>query len=378
MPSPTVSASQLSNLSPELRRQLVGIVEEKYDLGGVQEAYEISGGCINRNYRLVVLHNGIRKNLFLRKYKPTIAEEEVEFEHALINHCVARGFTVTARVIASRQGATYVKSVDRQSLFAVYEYLEGEDKYSWNNPALNDEEFVSASKMLATLHSAALGFDPGRLRRVEPPIYDLLPIIEAEFKKYAEIADSSNFHRFFLDHLENILESVSNTRISETNASQMPVCAIHCDYHPGNLKYKDNQVIGVFDFDWSKIDLRLFDVCMAVDYFCCSWEEKNDGEFYLEKAALFIKTYQDELNQTDGMQPFNKLEIKTLPSMLIAANLCIISWIVSSFHAVDDPEDDEYLAYLKHSVRLQYSIEACKNEMARITAAIYRPDKSKE
>ena len=49
----------------------------------------------------------------------------------------------------------------------------------------------------------------------------------------------------------------------------MPHCAIHCDFHPGNLKYENNRVVGIFDFDWSKIDLRLFDLRMAVDDLGC-------------------------------------------------------------------------------------------------------------
>ena len=113
-----------------LRQQLVEIMEEFYDLGRVQEVYEIFGGYINRSYGLVVQKDGIRKNYFLREYKPGIAEHEIKFEHALINHCAARGFTIAARVIANRQGATYIKPANSKSFFAVYEFLEGEDKYS--------------------------------------------------------------------------------------------------------------------------------------------------------------------------------------------------------------------------------------------------------
>jgi homoserine kinase type II len=353
-----------------LRQQLVELMEELYDLGRVQEVYEIFGGYVNRSYGLVVQRGGIRKDYFLRKYKPGIAEHEIKFEHALITHCAARGFTLAARVIANRQGATYIKPAKGKSFFAVYEFLEGEDKYTWNNPNLNDEEFVSASKMLATFHTAAMGFDPWQFHRAEPPVRDLLPTLSAEFKKYASTRRNSKFNSFFSSHLKNILASIDHTRITEADASQMPVCPIHCDFHPGNLKYENNRVVGIFDFDWSKIDLRLFDVCMAVDYFCCSWDEKNDGDLRLEKAALFLNAYQDQLHQTDGMKPLNAVEIKNLPGMLTAANLCIINWIVSTFHADDDLNDHEYLAYLKHSVRLMYSIAQHRNTMSQIAAEL--------
>jgi homoserine kinase type II len=355
-----------------LRQQLFEIIEEFYDLGRVQEVYEIFGGYINRSYGLVVQRDGIRKDYFLREYKHSIAEDEIKFEHALINHCAARGFTIAARVIANRQGATYIKPANSKSFYAVYEFLEGEDKYTWDNPALNDEEFVSASKTLATFHTAALGFDPGKFHRVEPPIRDLLPTLSSRFKKYAKTGNDGKFHRFFLTHLENILESIENTRITKADASQMPLCPIHCDFHPGNLKYENNRVVGIFDFDWSKIDLRLFDVCMAVDYFCSSWEEKNDGELRLEKAALFLNAYQDQLNQTDVLKPLNAVEIKNLPGMLSAADLCTISWIVSTFYAGDDLNDYEYLAYLKHSVRLMYSIEKHRSTISQIAADLLK------
>ena len=367
-------AARLAELLKDtwLRQQLVEIIEELYDLGRVREVYEIFGGYINRSYGLVVQRDGIRKNYFLRQYKSGIVEHEINFEHALITHCAARGFNIAARVIANRQGATYIKPANSKSYFAVYDYLEGEDKYAWNNPALNDEEFVSASKMLATFHTAAIGFDPGKYQRVEPPIRDLLPTLSAEFKKYAKIGTNSKFHCFFSEHLEYILASIDRARISDEDAPHMPLCAIHCDFHPGNLKYENNRVAGIFDFDWSKMDLRLFDVCLAVDYFCCSWDEKNDGDLRLEEVALFLNAYQDQLHQTDGMTPLNAVEIKNLTGMLAAANLCIINWIVSTFSADDELNDYEYLTYLKHSVRLMYSIEKQRSTISQIAADLLK------
>ncbi len=168
------------------------------------------------------------------------------------------------------------------------------------------------------------------------------------------------------------MQSSGNTQITEADVSGMPLCPIHCDFHPGNLKYKNNRVVGIFDFDWSKIDLRLFDVCMAINYFCGSWGETNDGDLRLEKATLFLNTYQDQLYQTDGMRPLNAVEIGNLTGMLTAANLCIINWIVTTFHSDDEFSDDEYLAYLKHAVRLMYSIANHRSAISQIAAELLK------
>jgi homoserine kinase type II len=343
---------------------------EFYDLGRVQEVCEIFSGYVNRSYRLMVQRDGIRKDYFLRRYKPGIVEDQIKFEHALINHCAAKGLTTIAQVIANRHGTTYFKPANSESFIAIFEFLDGEDKYAWHNPALNYEELVSAVRMLANFHTAAIGFDPGTLHRVEPPIFELLPTLRTGFKGYAQTGRDSDFHRFFLLHLDNILVSIENSRITEAEVLPLPLCPIHCDFHPGNLKYKHNRVVGIFDFDWSKIDLRLFDVCMAVDYFCCSWDKQNDGALDLEKAALFLNTYQDQLHQTGGMKPLVAGEINNLPGMLTAAGLCIISWIVSTFYGDDALHEDEYLAYLKHGVRLMYSIEKRRSAILQMASGL--------
>lgn len=368
MPNRTASASRRISSPSESRREIVEVIEEWYDLGRVQAVSEIFGGYDNHSYRLVVKRRGLPQNYFLRRYKQGITEPEIQFEHALLDHCAAGGYTLTARVIATRQGTTHIKPDNSKRFFAVYEFLEGEDKYAWNNPSLNDEEFVSASKMLATFHAAAIGFEPGNFRRVEPPVRDLLPTFSSRFKSFAQTGRNSRFQRFFLTHLDNILESIENTRITKADASHMPYCAIHCDYHPGNLKYLNNRVVGIFDFDWSKIDLRLFDLCMAVDYFCCSWDEGTDGDLRPDKVSLFLNAYQERLQQTGVMKPLNAVEIRNLPEMLSAANLCIVNWIVSTFYLDDDLNDHEYLAYLQHSVRLMYFIAKHRRRLAQIAA----------
>jgi homoserine kinase type II len=129
--------------------------------------------------------------------------------------------------------------------------------------------------------------------------------------------------------------------------------------------------VAIFDLDWSKIDFRLFDLCMAVDYFCSSWDEDSDGDLRLDRASLFLNCYQEKLHRTGGMKPLNAVEIKHLPDMLSAANLCIINWIVATFHKDADLNDDEYLAYLKHSVRLMYSIAEQRSHISQMASELH-------
>jgi homoserine kinase type II len=367
MPNRTASASQQINPQSGFHRELTEIIEEWYDLGRVIEIFEISGGCENRSYRIEVDTDSATKRYFLRQYKHGTAERKIQFEHALLNYCTAQGFSIAGRVIVNRQEATYIKSAHSKHFIAIFEFLEGEDKYAWHNPALSREELASASKMLALFHTAVKGFDPGNFRMLEPPIRELLPTFGDGFANYAQTGESSQFKHFFLMHLDNILESIETIQISDADASNMPLCVIHCDYHPGNLKFLNNRVVGILDFDWSKIDFRLFDLAMAVDYFCSSWDETQDGELLLDKTSWFLGTYQQHLYQTGGMNPLDTVEIRNLTAMLSAANLCIVQWIVSRVRTNVDLNDLEYLTYLKHHVRLMNFIAEHRSDISQLT-----------
>jgi homoserine kinase type II len=353
-----------------LREQMVEIVEEFYDIGKVREVYEIFGGYINRSFGLVVETKDSLQDYFLRKYKRGIGEDEVKFEHELINHCINKGLTIAARVIVTREDTTFVKPSNSRSIFALYEYLSGRDKYTWDNPALNDEEYASAGKMLAIFHNAASDFDPKGLQRAEAKILDLLPTFSVRFKGFTQANGSSKFHRYFLNNLNNILNVLNKTRFDEADMNKMPLNPIHCDYHPGNMKFENNQVVGIFDFDWSKIDLRLFDVCLAIAYACSSWEDQHDGEMRLDKCSIFLKAYQEQMRSMGGMAPLNEIEIKNLPTMLSAANQYLINWIVTTYYEDAELNDYEYLAYLKHTVRFMYWLEDHKDDIAQMTAII--------
>jgi homoserine kinase type II len=179
-----------------------------------------------------------------------------------------------------------------------------------------------------------------------------------------------NFIGFFLDHLEDILNVINKTHIDEAETVKMPFNPIHCDYHPGNLKFENNQVVGIFDFDWSKVDLRLFDVSLALAYFCSSWEDEHDGEMLLNKCILFLTTYQEQMRRLRDMEPLNEIEIKNLLTMLAAANLYLINWIVATYYADPDLNDYEYLAYLKHTVRLKHWIENHEDDIVQMMSAL--------
>ena len=90
--------------------------------------------------------------------------------------------------------------------------------------------------------------------------------------------------------------------------------------------------MGLFDFDWSKLDYRIFDIAVGIVYFCSSWEGHDSGELWLDKAAIFVRAYQDEAAKTASPGPMSAAELAALPRMIANANLYVLNWDVSAYY----------------------------------------------
>ena len=191
--------------------------------------------------------------------------------------------------------------------------------------------------MLAQFHALAHDFDPGDLAREQPPIMDFVGQFQGIFEAYAAQSRGTAFDEYYLAKLPGILGVTRQRRGHRAPTSRgCRACPVHCDYHPGNLKWVDEQGVGLFDFDWSKLDYRLFDVAQGIVYFCSSWEGPDDGDVRLDKAAIFVRAYQDEAARFDVPGPMSAEELALLPRMVANANLYILNWDLMAYY--EDPD----------------------------------------
>ena len=242
--------------------------------------------------------------------------------------------------------------------FAVYEMLEGEDKYTWIGEPLHRHRVRGRRARAGAVPRPAHDFDPGDLVREQPPIMDFVATMPATFDGYAAGTTGTEFDEYFLARLPGILAAIDRGLTLAPELEGLPRCPVLCDYHPGNLKWRDEHGVGLFDFDWSKLDYRLFDVAIGIVYFCSSWEDPDDGQVRLDKAAIFVRAYQDEASRSAAPGPMTEGELAPLPRMVANANLYILNWDLVAYYEDRDPNVDEYLIYLEHNVAFVEFIEA--------------------
>jgi homoserine kinase type II len=353
--------------------QLAAVVDEEYDLGEVVGVDQIFGGYVNLSFAVRTRTAAGEQRYFVRKYSRAITEPEIRFEHALVNHIDRKGFHLAARVYPNKAGGTFVVrdevhgGVPETRFFAVYQMLEGQDKYTWVKNRCTDAEYADGARVLAQFHHAAHDFDAGDLAREQPPIMAFVATLEKTFTDCAALATGGSYDDYYLSKLPAIIKSIHLGTGIAAQLEGLPFIPVHCDYHPGNQKWVDERVVGLFDFDWSKVDYRIFDIALAVVYFCSSWEGRDSGDLWLDKAAIFVRAYQDEAAKSASPGAMSAAELAALPRMIANANLFVLNWDVTAYYEdMSAKNDDEYLMYLAHQVMLMEFIEAHYDELSHI------------
>lgn len=339
------------------------IIAKHYAVGELVGCRRLSLGYVNVSYVIETTTEGERRKYFLREYKRGTREEEILFEHSVIEHLASKGFDLVAGVIATKDEGTFVRRFEDGEVvfYALFDFLPGEDRYSWVDPKCNDEELRNAASVLARFHRAVSDLIPAG-KRFEPKILHLLPIIAKNVERGARKAGETEFDVYLLRNLDFILENIDHTlrSIDEREYEGVVHQVIHCDYHPGNLKFQDGEIRGVFDFDWSKVDARCFDLALAITYFCTAWEGAKDGHLDLRKARLFLEAYRGTLEGFSEVEPLSEAELRLLPWMIGASNIYVLNWTVGDFYG-READPGEYLVYLRHGVRMMRWLEDGRN-----------------
>ena len=334
----------------------------EFDLGKLVDLERNYRGYLNISYSIKTIKHGKQSDYFLRRYRIGTKPGDIEFEHTVVNHLIEKNFNLVAKVYPTKDGSTYCTkfpdSDQEQPIFyAIFEFLQGDDKYTWVDPHCSSREVENAATTLALFHRVIADIIPEG-RKIEPRIIDLLPQITYKLDNFQPKKIPSEFDECLTKNLLKILSNSVATldALKMVDESDWPSIVIHCDYHPGNLKFSGEEIVGLFDFDWSKIDLRCFDVALAGWYFFTSWHGEQDGAIRLTEFRNFLNIYQKTFQDQSVLKPMNDVELVQLPWLISAANLYVLNWTVGDYSSKEvDP--DEYLKYLQHSINFIHWFE---------------------
>jgi homoserine kinase type II len=338
-------------MDDEIGSELVSILDQ-YSLGRLVWYERDKRGTVNTSFAIETEQGGERKKYFFRRYKAGVCTEELQFEHSIINFLKSNHFDIVAGVLPTRDGNTFIlrrNGIDQNGVYyAVFDFLPGQDRYTWVGPLCTDSEIVSSAEVLATFHKIMFGFQP-QGERLEPVIMELLPVIDNRITACLAMNRENVFEDYFREKAPEFRQNLRDTLdglLAKLNDECIRL-VIHCDFHPGNLKFESGKAVGLFDLDWSKVDYRLFDVALAIYYFFVCWDEERDGSLRLPDLELFLRSYQTLLADNPRLKPLTRTELSCLPEMIAASNLYVLNWTIMDY-LNKEVDPFEYLGYLKH------------------------------
>ncbi len=224
----------------------------RYGVGCLTAPPRNGGGTANANV-MVETQTG---RYFLKRRNPKYARREfVTYDHRLMEH-LAPFALGTPLAVPSQSGERWLEWDG--AIYELYPYQEGDTLES-----VSVAQLTVAGERLAAFHQAARSFTAPE-GKAWPRYHD--PARIREGIREMDTALQERLAAPDYDYLWNLVETLE-CEYPDSRYDALPKTVVHGDYHPGNLKFKGDTVVGVFDLDWSTQQPRLLDLADGVFLF---------------------------------------------------------------------------------------------------------------
>jgi homoserine kinase type II len=288
-----------------------------YDIGELRSYKGIAEGVENSNF-LVHTASG---NFILTLYERRVAEADVPFFLALMEHLASRGLTCP-QPVKNRAGKTLGKLAGRPA--ALVTFLDG----LWirrPSPA----HCAAVGEALAKLHLAGGDFAQRRANTLSV----------AGWRALYESAASR------ADQVQAGLCAAVAKELSHLEAAwprDLPQGVIHADLFPDNVFFLGDRLSGLIDFYFACTDTLAYDVAVCLNAWCF----EPDQSYNVTKGRGLLQAYA----KTRALSP---AETKALPLLCRGAALRflltrLVDWLDVPAGAMVRPKDPlEYVRKLR-------------------------------
>jgi homoserine kinase type II len=263
-----------------------------YDLGEFKNSRPFKTGTVQTN---VLLETS--KGKAVLRYYESRSENYARFEMNVLDYLTQHDYPCPTP-IKNRYGE-YVDS-HQDKPYGLLEFLEGKHSDSENNGG-------QIAKALGQLHVLTIGYRP----------------------QYFESRDTydpvSCWRNALISSKKIISESEVNERLSWLRSeldklkfpNTLPKGVCHCDTHPSNFLYKNDELIAVLDFDDAAYACLLYDIANML--FFWAWPDRGDINF---------AEARDLLNEYQQYRVLTGVEKQHLFDVLHMVNFMGIGWFI--------------------------------------------------
>jgi Ser/Thr protein kinase RdoA (MazF antagonist) len=313
----------------------------------------IASGYMNDNW--LALDEATGERYVLRKYR--FREfSRIEFQLSFQEHLHASAFP-TAPIIRTGVGALLTPL--EGSCWSLSRFIEG-DIYDFSSLA----QAIDAGRRLAQFQAVAKSFSGPAVELPDPDVAFIGSPLPSYAWRATTLTDAfdARLRKLYLgQEYEDDIAFFSAWRRAAADAwpaarlAALPQSSLHCDYHGRNMVFRDDRIVGVFDFDFVSRGPRVYDVARGIYNFGREYR----GSTSLREAFCsgFLEGYESESPLTDE-------ERRSLPFM------AVLNWAPDAAldaRQAEALQSDVTPSRLHSAVRLMRAIES---EMRRLAPVL--------
>ena len=234
----------------------------RYEIGALLAYKGIAEGVENSNF---LLHTGAG-NFILTLYEKRVAEQDLPFFLALMEHLAARGITCP-QPVKNRQGGMLGKLAGRPA--AIVTFLDG----LWIRRP-NAGHCAAVGEALAGLHLAGADF---KMRRQNALSIDSWRRLYEQAK-----ARGDSVRPGLCAEIAKELDA-----LDKSWPRDLPQGVIHADLFPDNVFFLGDRLSGLIDFYFACTDTLSYDVAVCLNAWCF----EPDHSYNVTKGRALLKSY---------------------------------------------------------------------------------------
>ena len=243
----------------------------------------------------------------------------------------------TNQTIQSRYDKPYY--AENSITYTLSKYIQG------NHFSGELEELKNSARMQARFHQLFLNCDfTNRIINERKLVYKFSQTIWLKISKLAESGES-NFDKFAFEIIKNIN---NKSNYLQEISKNIPKQIGHYDWHPHNLIFRDQKVVGILDFDLARYSYRALDIGLAMHKFSRVFGAKtqnklDDGNDILSRCKTYLSAYQE-------ISKISNQELSSMIGLLYSEIRSKIQYILEKHYIHSDESSDFDLEkqYVQH------------------------------
>jgi len=286
----------------------LGICLSHYDLSAIKSIKEFARG--SRRAPKIVLDSKRGKFLFKRRAVGKDNVRKVAFAHQIQLYLAAQNFPLP-HLIGTRQNNNSMLIKDNL-IYEMFEYVPGT---TYDGAA---DTTYSAGHILGLFHKLMRDFK-SEYTAPTGSYHDAKAIHQAMANAVASLPKETLPPAETLTEVVSSLEAAYQSCAKQANdlgLAEWELQIVHGDWHPGNMLFRDRQVIAVIDYDSARLQQRVIDIANGSLQFSIigGAEDPSKWPDNLDEARFkhFLAGY-------DSVNVISKAEIRTIPFLMCEA-----------------------------------------------------------